>query len=162
MSATSKITNKQYTSLVDHGQYPEDPGVPIDSHFENENGKISNLVLEKFSSAAIIQSVQGAIRANHFHKTDWHYTYILSGAVSYWWRPTGSKDRPKSRLFERGQMFFTPPLVDHAMYFPIESTIITFAKNLRDHDHHEEDVVRVPLILVKEGFIVVDPKALIP
>ena len=42
-------------------------------------------------------------------------------------------------------MFFTPPMVEHAMFFPVESTFITFAKNRRDHENHESDLVRVKL-----------------
>jgi hypothetical protein len=45
-------------------------------------------------------------------------------------------------------MFFTPPLVEHAMFFPEPTTFITFAKNVRDHEHHEDDVVRVKLVEV--------------
>jgi hypothetical protein len=43
-------------------------------------------------------------------------------------------------------MFFTPPLVEHAMFFPIDTVFLTFAKNVRDTEHHESDVVRIPII----------------
>jgi hypothetical protein len=36
-------------------------------------------------------------------------------------------------------------MVEHAMFFPVESTFITFAKNRRDHENHESDLVRVKL-----------------
>lgn len=143
------MTNRQYTALVEAGKFPEDPEVPIDAPFMNANGLIVNLLLEKFTSVALIGSQAGAIRANHYHKTDWHYAFVLKGGVDYHWRPVGSKEVPECRFFGQGQMFFTPPLVEHAMCFSEDTEFVTFAKNVRDAEHHEEDLVRVPLMVSK-------------
>jgi dTDP-4-dehydrorhamnose 3,5-epimerase-like enzyme len=140
------LSNREFSAAVERGAFPEQVGVPLDAPFTNKNGVIQNLLLEKFTSAAIIDSVPGAIRANHFHQTDWHYSYVVKGAVWYYWRPVGSSEMPHHQVFPAGTMFFTPPMVEHAMFFPEDTTFITFAKNIRDHEHHEEDVVRIPLI----------------
>jgi dTDP-4-dehydrorhamnose 3,5-epimerase-like enzyme len=140
------LTNREFSALVDKGTFPEQVAVPIDAPFVNANGEIHNLLLERFTSVALIRSNPGAIRANHFHKTDWHYSYVQSGEVWYYWRPVGSKERPRHQVFPAGTMFFTPPLVEHAMFFPVDTTFLTFAKNIRDTAHHEEDVVRIPII----------------
>ncbi len=131
------LNNREFSAAVQFGVYPEQVEVPLDEAFENSNGKIQNLLLENFASAALITSHAGAIRANHYHKTDWHYAYVLSGKVEYYWRNVGSDDVPKSKIFVAGKMFFTPPMLEHAMSFHQESTIITFAKNIRDTAHHE-------------------------
>lgn len=143
------LTNRAFSALVESSKYPEQVAVPLDEPFVNENGTIQNLLLERFTSAAIITSVRGAVRANHYHKTDWHYSYVVSGAVRYFWRPVGSKQRASEQLFVAGTMFFTPPMVEHAMFFPEQTAFITFAKNIRDHEHHESDVVRVKLVEVR-------------
>lgn len=140
------LSNREFSALIEAGKYPEQVFVPLDEPFVNENGVIQNLLLERFTSAAIITSVAGAVRANHYHKTDWHYSYVVSGAVQYYDRPVGSKLLPKCESFAAGTMFFTPPMVEHAMFFPEPTSFITFAKNIRDHAHHESDVVRVKLI----------------
>ena len=140
------LSNREFSGLVDRGTYPEQVAVPLDQPFVNANGVIQNLLLERFTSAAIISSVPGAIRANHYHKTDWHYSYVVKGSVWYYWRPVGSTEKPRHQVFGQGTMFFTPPLVEHAMFFPEDSAFLTFAKNIRDHDHHESDVVRVELV----------------
>ncbi|HEY4188097.1 MAG TPA: hypothetical protein VGP07_23680 [Polyangia bacterium] len=142
------LSNREFSALVDQGRYPEQVAVPLDAPFANQNGEIFNLLLERFTSVGLIRSVAGAVRANHFHKTDWHYTWVETGAVWYYWRPQGSKERPKHQVFPAGTMFFTPPVVEHAMFFPDPSVILTFAKNIRDQEHHESDVVRVGLIAV--------------
>jgi dTDP-4-dehydrorhamnose 3,5-epimerase-like enzyme len=140
------MTNREYTAAVERGQFPEDIVVPIPPPFENDAGQIFNLLLEKITSVAIIESVADSIRSNHYHKTDWHYMYVLSGVMCYYWRPVGSKDPIKMNVFKKGQMMFTPPMVIHATYFPEPTTIITFAKNVRDHETHEADLVRSYLI----------------
>ena len=43
-------------------------------------------------------------------------------------------------------MVFTPPLVDHAMKFPVDTTFLTLSRNPRDQAAYEADVVRVNLI----------------
>jgi quercetin dioxygenase-like cupin family protein len=142
------LKNREFSALVDSGRFPEQIAVPLDEPFVNENGVIQNLLLERFTSAALITSVAGSVRANHYHKTDWHYSYVVRGAVEYFVRPVGSRERPSQTRFPAGTMFFTPPNVEHAMFFPEATAFITFAKNVRDHEHHEEDVVRVKLVEV--------------
>jgi len=143
------LSNREFSALVDAEKYPEQVGVPLDAPFVNANGAIQNLLLERFTSAAIITSVPGSVRANHYHKTDWHYSYVIKGTVEYYWRPAGTKTEPKCERFPGGTMFFTPPLVEHAMFFPEETSFITFAKNIRDHQNHEADLVRVKLVEVQ-------------
>lgn len=143
------LSNREFSAAVDQGNYPEQVAVPIDQPFVNQNGEIFNLLLERFTSVGLIRSVAGAVRANHFHKTDWHYTYVQSGVVEYYWRPQGAKQKPQHQTFPAGTMFFTPPMVEHAMFFPTDAVIFTFAKNVRDQEHHESDVVRLPLIAVR-------------
>lgn len=140
------LSNREFSALVDRGDFPDQVEVPLDAPFINENGIIQNLLLERFTSAAIITSVAGAVRANHYHKTDWHYAYVVSGAIDYFWRAVGSKEQPTKRRFGPQTMFFTPPMVEHAMFFPEPTAFITFARNVRDTEHHEADLVRVKLI----------------
>lgn len=148
------LSNREFSALVDQEKYPDQVAVPLDAPFVNANGEIQNLVLERFTSAALIRSVAGAVRANHWHKTDWHYSYVVTGEVWYYWRPVGSTAQPQHQVFPAGTMFFTPPNVEHAMVFPEATDFLTFAKNVRDHEHHEADLVRVPLVEVKR-----DPSA---
>ena len=92
------------------------------------------------------------MRANHYHKTDWHYCYVLSGEIEYYYRKTHTSIPKKKLIVKKGQMVFTPPLVDHAMVFNVETTFLTLSRNPRDQKSYEEDVVRINLI---------DPKDLI-
>jgi quercetin dioxygenase-like cupin family protein len=140
------MNNAEYTAAVDRGDWPSFPTVPLDAPFVNANGSIQNLVLKPMQSVTALTSVKGAVRANHYHKTDWHYTYVSHGTVLYLCRPIGSKDIPAPIVYKAGSLFFTPPLLEHAMVFAEDSVIITMAKNVRSHDEHESDLVRVEFV----------------
>jgi len=140
------ITNGAYTQAVDEGRFPTDSSVPLDPPFVNENGSIQNLLLNGCQSVAAITSRKGAVRANHVHRTDHHYAYVASGRVLYFERAVGSAEIPQPKSYGPGEMFFTPPMREHAMLFAEETTILTFAKRVRSHVEHETDVMRVEFI----------------
>ena len=43
----------------------------------------------QFGEAYLSVGAEGETRANHYHKTDWHYCYVVSGCIEYHHRPTG-------------------------------------------------------------------------
>jgi len=140
------MNHEQFTQAVDEGNFPGETLVPLPESFRNTNGSIQNLLLKPCTSIAAITSRKGAIRANHYHRTDWHYAYVASGKVLYFERDIGDKRIPVPRVFLPGDMFFTPPMREHAMLFGEDSLIFTFAKNVRSHEEHEADLVRVEFI----------------
>lgn len=139
------MTNQDYITRVLLRDWPADPAVPAGPTFINAAGRINNLLLGgKIASVAIIHSEPGATRSNHYHQTDWHFLHVLAGSVRYLWRPTGSAEKPRERLFHAGEMFFTPPMMEHATLFPEGGVLLSLARNSRDHASHEADLVRVP------------------
>ncbi len=126
----------------------EEPQVitPLRNPFVDERGEIQNLLDIPCSSMAIIRSKKGALRANHYHKTDWHYCYLETGKVAYYHRKHGDENPPKEWIIEAGQMFYSPPLYEHAMKFLEESVMYVMAKNSREMANYESDTVRVELI----------------
>ena len=131
--------------------WPVDPKVALEKPFEDVRGSIQPLVDEMMKSAVMISSRKGSLRANHYHKTDWHYCYVVSGCMEYFHRPTGSAGEPECLVVNAGEMVFTPPMVDHAMKFPEDTVFLTLSRNPRHQDAYEADVVRVEVI---------DPKGL--
>lgn len=126
--------------------WPKEVVVPVEKPYVDARGVIQNLVEADIRMAVVITSKKGAVRANHYHKTDWHYCYVLSGSIEYFHRPAGSRSAPERVLVQAGQLFFTPPMVEHAMRFPEETVFLTLSRNARDHEAYEADVVRVRLI----------------
>ena len=130
--------------------WPKDPMVGLEKPFVDARGAIQPLVDEMMKSAVMITSKKGSLRANHYHKTDWHYCYVVSGCIEYYHRPTGSAEEPECLIVKAGEMVFTPPMVDHGMTFPEDTTFLTLSRNPRDQASYEADVVRVDM-LAAEG-----------
>ena len=126
--------------------WPDEAIVPLEKPFVDDRGAILPLVDRMMKSAVMIESKKGALRANHYHKTDWHYCYVISGTIEYYHRPTGSTDEPEMLLVKEGQMAFTPPMVDHGMKFPEDTVFLTLSRNPRDQATYEADVVRVDML----------------
>jgi len=142
------MTHEDYIAAVERGDFADLPArVPMrEDAFGDSRGAIENVLVTPVSHVSFIHSVRGSVRANHWHRTDWHFTRVLRGAVLYFHRAVGSARLPEGELFLPGAMFFTPPNREHAMLFTADSEIMTFARNVRTHDEHEADVVRVDFV----------------
>ena len=102
------------TSRDENAAAGKEPRVDLPAPHSDARGSIQPLVDDEIRSAQLIHSKAGTVRANHFHKTDYHYMYVLSGAFDYYYRPTGSEAEPQCLRVQAGQMVYTPPMVDHA------------------------------------------------
>ena len=131
--------------------WPKTIVVELEKPFVDERGSIQPLVDVPMESCVLISSKKGTVRANHYHQTDWHYCYVLEGEIEYWERPTGSTEAPAKTVLKAGQMFFTGPMLDHAMVFTKDSSFLTFGRNSRAQDVYEADVVRIPSLPPVQG-----------
>jgi len=128
---------------------PTGPRLPLIEPYKDERGSIQSLVsMEEpaMGSAVWITSKKGSIRGNHYHKKDWHYCYVVSGSIEYHHRPVNSPQTPERLLIKAGEMFYTPPMIEHAMLFPEETVFLTLGGGARTPEAYEEDLVRVRLI----------------
>ena len=125
---------------------PDEVIVAMEAPFADSRGEIQPLVDRAMRSAVLISSKKGTVRANHYHKTDWHYCYVLEGRIEYHHRPHGSDAAPETVIVEKGQIFFTPPMVDHAMVFVEDTTFLTLGRNSRAQEVYEADVERIELV----------------
>jgi dTDP-4-dehydrorhamnose 3,5-epimerase-like enzyme len=144
-----KTLNNNLTD--DAASWPKDQAVKLDPAHADVRGAIQCLVNLPTRNVSLITSKKGSLRSNHYHKTDWHYMFVLSGRFDYYYRPTGSKEAPKKITFQKADMVFTPPMEDHATVFLEDTDLVVMSKNPRDQEAYESDVVRVELV---------DPKTL--
>lgn len=126
--------------------WPAATAVALEAPFVDERGSILPLVDIPMQSCVLIKSKKGTVRANHFHHTDWHFCYVLEGEIEYYERAHGSLDLPVKSLFRTGEMFFTGPMLDHAMVFTADTTFLVWGRNSRTQEVYEADVERVPPI----------------
>lgn len=119
--------------------------IDLEKPFVDARGVIQPLLGLAVRDVALITSKKGAVRANHYHKTDWHYCYVLRGRLEYLHRPVDSRAPPAVEVIAAGQLFYTPPLLEHAMRFLEDTQFIVMSGNPRDPETYESDVVRVKL-----------------
>ena len=123
--------------------------VPLRPPFVDDRGEIHNLLDMALGSVAVIRSVKGAVRGNHYHKTDFHYCWLQSGKMVYAHRPVGETAAPRQWVIAPGQMFYTPPMHEHVMRFTEESVLFVFARNNRQMANYEADTTRVSPLTVQ-------------
>ena len=121
--------------------------VPLRPPFLDERGSIQNLVDAPITSVAVIRCVKGSVRANHYHKTDYHYCWLASGVMDYYHRPSGSKEKPVCERIHANQLFYTPPMTEHTMHFLDDSVFFAFSRNNRESESYEADIVRIPSLM---------------
>ena len=121
----------------------------IQPEFTDQRGAITKILDDgktTIKSILLITSEKGAIRANHYHKKDSHYCYLLSGKIEYTEQPVDKKSEPETTILEAGDMIYSPPMTMHAVRFLEKSVLLTLATEYRDQADYESDTVRVNLI----------------
>jgi dTDP-4-dehydrorhamnose 3,5-epimerase-like enzyme len=136
--------------LDDQSMWPKGGKIELPEPHADERGAIQCLVNFPTKNLSLITSVKGSVRSNHYHVTDWHYMYVLSGAFDYYYRPTGSEVKPKVIIVKKGEMVFTPPMEDHATVFLEDTQLLAMSRNPRDQEAYEADVRRIVLINPEE------------
>lgn len=121
----------------------------IEPFFVDERGEMSHLLEGEtpITSAVLITSKKGAIRANHYHKHDTHHVYIIKGSMEYTYQAVDDPEKKKHTVtVKAGQLVTSPPMTMHAMKFLEDSIFIALTTEARDQEKYEEDTVRVGLI----------------
>lgn len=122
---------------------PHSTLIPLDSPYIDSRGVIQNVLHRPVGSVVVITSASGSTRASHWHKKDWHFCYVMSGQLEYYEREVDSITTPRCTVVKAGDLFFTPPHMEHEMYFPVETTFLTLANLHREPADYEADLVRL-------------------
>lgn len=131
--------NKKTHILVSH----------IKPEFSDERGFISRIVdQDKYPIRAVlyIKRKKGSQGANHYHKKDAHYCYILSGKVK---RSEKNMEDPKAKIESviliPGDIVLTLPMVAHRDEFLEDTVFLALTTENRNQADYEKDTVRVDL-----------------
>ena len=121
-----------FVKPVQHTSDPLTPKVPVGNAFKDERGTIQNVLNRDIKAVSLITSKKGTERSNHWHKTDWHFLYVLQGKMKYSERSLDSS-YVKVFIVEQGEMVFTKPGLVHKTEF-LEDTVLMSLGNYVDHD----------------------------
>ena len=140
----------QVSLFDDPSNWPEKVRVKLEDPHEDDRGFIQCLTNVPTRNISYIFSKKGSVRSNHYHKTDWHYMYILSGRMDYYYRKHGEKDKVNKVVLKKGDMVFTPPMEEHTSFFPEDTHFLAISRNPRDQEAYESDVIRVAQLVDAE------------
>ena len=117
--------------------------IALKDKFDDQRGFIQPLSDLNMKSASLIYTKANQWRANHYHKKDWHFIYVIKGEFEYYFRKTNSNEKTKKKIIKKSDLLFTGPMIDHAMLYTVETEILVLSKNPRDQKTYEEDTVRI-------------------
>ena len=126
--------------------------IELPENHSDERGFIQPLCDLEMKSASLLYSKKNTWRANHYHKSDWHFIYVLEGGFDYYYRKTNSNEKIKKKTVKKNHLLYTGPLVDHAMLYTEETKLLVVSKNPRDQKTYEEDTVRIDFMNDKNKF----------
>jgi|TARA_B100001750_G_C15509692_1_gene602774 quercetin dioxygenase-like cupin family protein len=118
--------------------------IKVKSSFKDKRGVITNVLEEKINSVVLITCKKGAIRANHYHKKDSHWSYIISGSMEYYEENRSGKI--DKIIVKKGEMVYSAPKVPHAMKFLEPSVFIALTTKKRKSGKYDKDTVPYKLI----------------
>lgn len=114
---------------------------------EDSRGSIVKVLEGQITSVLVIPSKKGAVRANHYHKKDSHYVYMLSGKMRYTVKDLRRKyARKESVILKTGDLVYTPPMTAHVMEFLEKSVFLALTTKKRDQETYEADTTRIKLV----------------
>lgn len=88
--------------------------------FDNEKGKLVQLVREGWNQINVITSKAGTNRGGHFHKINNEGFYIINGKINLTLKKDGIEE---NYIFQDGDMFVISPYQLHIFEF-IEDTVL--------------------------------------
>lgn len=119
------------------------PLVKLNSGHVDSRGCIQNIVDGNIGDVAWITSVRGSTRASHVHKTDWHFTFIVSGELVYTFSHDINPRAYHQIQVSSNNLIFTPPNVFHKMEFNSDTEMIVVSRNSRQSRLYEADTIRI-------------------
>ena len=111
--------------------------------FRDERGYLLKILDKGFSSCIEIFSKKGTIRANHYHKKDEHFCYVLKGEILFFYRSRKKGSKLNHKIMKKGDLFFTTYDQDHLAYFLKTTHFLSYSSRKRSKIDYENDLVRL-------------------
>jgi len=111
--------------------------------YRDKRGYLFKIIDKGFSSCIEIFSKKGSFRANHYHKKDQHFCYILRGKILFFYRDRKKNKKLNYKVLKKGDLFFTKHYQDHLAYFIKNTHFLSFSSRKRSQFDYEKDLVRI-------------------
>ncbi len=111
--------------------------------FKDKRGWLKKILDGNFSSCIEVYSKKGSIRANHYHKKDKHFIYVINGEILYFYKDRKKRAKTKFKIMKKNDLFFTPAMQEHMAYFTKNTHFLAFSTRKRTKFDYERDLIRV-------------------
>ena len=111
--------------------------------YKDKRGFIKTILNYGFSACLEVTSKKGTIRANHYHKKDEHFCYILKGEILFFYRNRSKGSKLNYKVMKKGDLFFTTYNQDHLAYFLKNTHFLSYSSRKRTKIDYENDLVRL-------------------
>ena len=122
----------------------------LDPAVLDPRGAITNLFEGRIEHIALITSKKGSVRANHYHKEDHQYIFLISGAYESHCCDVRDPEKRQVLRVRSGDLVYTPPLTAHAQRFTEDSIFLALSTRQREQGKYEQDTLAFPVI---EGYL---------
>ena len=122
----------------------------IDPAVVDARGAITNIFEGRIEHIALITSKKGSVRANHYHKEDHQYIYLLSGSYESHCCDVRRPEKRQVLKVKPGDIVYTPPYIAHAQKFTEDSIFLALSTRQREQGKYESDTIAFPVI---EGYL---------
>lgn len=112
----------------------------------DERGEITNLFEGDIQHVALITSMKGSIRANHYHQNLHQYIYLISGELESHCCHIDSPENKQMIVVYPGDLINTPPLIAHAQKFTKDSVFLALSTRKRLEGKYEDDTIAFQVI----------------
>ena len=125
------------------------PEAPLELH-EDNRGKIVDIFYKKnINHVAVVQSVKGSVRGNHYHRLTTQHMLITKGSLEYWHKPLHSELDAECILLKEGDFVSTPPNEIHALNIVEDNEFVVFTEGVRGGKDYEQDTFRLDESIIK-------------
>ncbi len=118
----------------------------IDPAVKDVRGEIYNVFEGRIEHIALITSKKGTVRANHYHKQDHQFIYLVSGAFESHSVDVNNTSKRQVLEIKPGDIVETPALIAHAQKFTEDSVFLALTTRQREQGKYEEDTIAYPVI----------------
>lgn len=122
----------------------------IQSTCHDQRGDIYNVFEGRIEHVALITSKKGSIRANHYHKEDHQYIYLVSGKYESHSCDVQNPQKKQVLTVNPGDIVYTPPYIAHAQKFIEDSVFLALSTRQREAGKYESDTIAFQVI---EGYL---------
>jgi len=111
----------------------------------DERGRIADAFFDtNINHVAIIDSVKGAVRGNHFHKETVQSILIIRGSLEYWYKNLDDDSPAQFTIAIEGDVITSGKNEIHAMRMLEHNTqFIAFTEGVRGGKNYEKDTYRI-------------------